>query len=314
MVGGRRGPHLCSHPGVDGGVSGLRSRVGTGAQSVSPHVGRRRCRWPAGADRTVGAAVVLRQPELHSADIRRAGQRANGALPAPQPPAAAPGGDGRCVARRPRRRPAPAHPGGAAVTDERAVPLDAHAAAVGRGTASAGRGRLSPCTRTSTARCSWMPTRGRRSTYGLGAMPNNWPPGCACILTCRWCAGTARSPTGRASPPEPGTRCRSAIASTSGKGFRNGSRTSPPPTAAVCPPQCLTPNRPHHRPQNGPRRPILPLGATPSGCSKRCMRSPTPAAGSAPSPASWVALFMRTDSRCSPLWEAPEHTGDSNAA
>ncbi|MFK4103166.1 transposase [Streptomyces sp. NPDC019531] len=71
------------------------------------------------------------------------------------------------------------------------------------------------------------------------------------------------------------------------QGLSKGSRTSPPPTAAVCPPQCLTPNRPHHRPQDGPRRPLLPLGATPSGCSRRCMRSPTPAARSAPSPASW---------------------------
>ncbi|MFE7278743.1 transposase [Streptomyces sp. NPDC057623] len=44
---------------------------------------------------------------------------------------------------------------------------------------------------------------------------------------------------------------------------------------------------PAHRPQNGPRPPILPLGATPSGCSRRCTRSPTPAARSAPSPASW---------------------------
>ncbi|MGI5350237.1 transposase [Streptomyces sp. CA-250714] len=38
----------------------------------------------------------------------------------------------------------------------------------------------------------------------------------------------------------------------------------------------------HHRSRNRPRRPTLPLAATPSACSRRCTPSPAPAARSAP--------------------------------
>ncbi|WP_202426339.1 transposase family protein [Streptomyces sp. HUCO-GS316] len=64
------------------------------------------------------------------------------ALSASQPFAAAPGGDGRGATRRPGRCPAAADPEGAAVADQRAVPLDALAASAGSDPAGAGRGRL----------------------------------------------------------------------------------------------------------------------------------------------------------------------------
>ncbi|MET7931511.1 transposase family protein [Streptomyces sp. NPDC005349] len=114
-------------------------------------------------------------------------------------------------------------------------------------------------------------------------LPSSWPPGCARTPASRWCAGTARWSIGRASPTVPRTQCRSATVFTSGRGCRNGSRTSPRPTADACPPQYLNPNRPHHhRRQTCPRRLILSPAATPSGCSRRCTLSPAPAARSAP--------------------------------
>ncbi|MEU2588984.1 transposase [Streptomyces avermitilis] len=73
---------------------------------------------------------------------------------------------------------------------------------------------------------------------------------------------------------------------TCGKGCRNGSRTSPPLTAPVCPPQCLNPNLPYRRRQNCRSRLILLPIVTPRDCSKPSTNTP-----GGPSHYPWRCVF-----------------------
>ena len=57
-----------------------------------------------------------------------------------------------------------------------------------------------------TEPCWWTPTPGCRWSFGPGAMPSSWRPGCGGIRALRWSAG-------RASPTVPRVRCRSTTTS-----------------------------------------------------------------------------------------------------